>query len=422
MFLTQESGLIMGPVTKLLGLVINWLYNLSSSMGIVGIGLTIIVFTMLIRLILFPSMLKQNKSSKINSYIQPEINKIQKKYRNKKDQESMLKQQQEVREVQEKYGASMTGGCLTSLIQLPIFFAIYNVVQNIPAYVTKIKELYVPIAEAIKNDPNAFNALAKFKEETKVSALKMVEISSTNTNSIIDALAQFPTSAWDSFVENYLGNNSAAVVDAINSNIGSINEVYSFIGGINLMTAPGFKLTLALLIPILSMVFQFLSMNANPIQLTGDPTQDATMKSMKTMMNVMPIMSFFITVNVPAGVGLYWATGSLVSFITSKSIKFYFDKADMEKIVEKSKEKASKKIAKRKAKGKKTFMEKMMEASNGQQPQQTSSRNLASNGSLKSYNSSTMKTQNSGVKYREGSLASKANALQRFNDNNGGKN
>lgn len=418
MFLTQESGLIMGPISKLLGLVINWLYNLFSNMGIVSIGFTIIMFTVLIRLILFPSMFSQNKSSKVMNYIQPEINKINKKYRNKKDQESLMKQQQEVREIQEKYGANMTGGCLTSLIQLPIFFAVYNVIQNIPAYVTKIKDLYIPIARAIQNDSVAFDKLVEYKGT--VNTLSVIEMNNSNTNTIIDVLAQFSANSWNDFKE-ILGN-SGAVVDAINNNIGEIQDIYSFVGGINLMTAPGFKFTLALLIPICSLVFQYLSMHATPTQSTGDPTQDATMKSMKTMMNVMPLMSFFVTVNVPAGVGLYWATGSLVSFITSKSIHLYFKHADMEKIVEKSKEKAAKKIAKRKAKGKKTFMEKMQEAAYGQQQEETAHKNAVSSASLKNYSSATMKAQSGNVKYREGSLAAKANALQRFNESNGGKN
>mgnify|MGYP002522980069 FL=1 len=78
-------------------------------------------------------------------------------------------------------------------------------------------------------------------------------------------------------------------------------------------------------------------MNATPMQTNGDPTQDATMKSMKTMMKVFPIMSFFVCVSAPAGVGLYWATGSLISFLTSKIINAYFKHCDMEKIVEKAK-------------------------------------------------------------------------------------
>ncbi len=419
MFLTQESGLIMGPISKLLGLLLNAIYELSSNLGIVSIGLSIIVFTVAVRLCMIPSMFKQRRSSKVMNYIQPEMNKINKKYRNKKDQESMLKQQAEVRELQDKYGVSLTGGCLSAIIQMPIFFALYNVIQNIPAYVNKVKDLYLPIANAIKSDSKAYEELAKYKEE--VGALQVINMNNSNTNTIIDVLAKFDNSSWDAY-KDLLGNNGA-VVDAINANLNQINDVYSFIGGINLATAPGFALTAAFIIPILSLVFQYLSMHATPMQSNGDPQTEATMKSMKTMMNFMPIMSFFVTVNVPAGVGLYWATGSLLSFITSKTIYFYYEHADIEKIVEKSKEKAAKKLEKRKASGKKSWAEKMQEAAYGQQSQESNtSRTNISNSNLKNYSSSTMKTQSSGVKYREGSLAAKANALQKFNDNNGGKN
>ncbi len=420
MFLTQADGLIMGPISKLLGLLLNGIYELSSNLGIVSIGASIIIFTIAVRMCLLPSMFKQTRSSKVNSYIQPEINKINKKYRNKKDQESMLKQQAEVREVQEKYGVNLTAGCLTSIIQMPIFFALYNVIQNIPAYVNKVKDLYLPIADAIKNDSNAFEKLSEYKET--VSTLNIIKMNNSNTNTIIDVLAKFDNNSWDAYKE--LLGDKGAVVDAINANMDQISDVYSFIGGINLATAPGFALTAAFIIPILSLVFQYLSLNATPMQSSGDPQADATMKSMKTMMKVFPLMSFFVTVNVPAGVGLYWATGSLLSFITSKSIHAYFNHADMDKIVEKCKEKAAKKIEKRKASGKKTFAEKMAEAAYGQQPQEsTAPKSNITNSRLKNYNSSTMKTQSSGnVKYREGSLAAKANALQKFNDNNGGKN
>lgn len=420
MFLTQADGLIMGPISKLLGLLLNGIYELSSNLGIVSIGASIIIFTIAVRLCLLPSMFKQTRSSKIQQFIKPEINKINKKYRNKKDQESMLKQQAEVRELQDKYGVNLTGGCLVSIIQMPIFFALYNVIQNIPAYVTKVKDLYIPIANAIKNDTTAFEKLGEYKET--VASLKIINMNNSNTNTIIDVLAKFDNDSWDAYKE-LLGGNGA-VVDAINSNMDKISDVYSFIGGINLAAAPGFALTAAFIIPILSLVFQYMSLNATPMQSSGDPTADATMKSMKTMMKVFPLMSFFVTVNVPAGVGLYWATGSLLSFVTSKSIHVYFKHADMDKIVEKSKEKAAKKIEKRKAAGKKTFAEKMAEAAYGQQPQQESnaSRSNITNSKLKSYTSSTMKTQSGTVKYREGSLAAKANALQKFNDNNGGKN
>ena len=157
------------------------------------------------------------------------------------------------------------------------------------------------------------------------------------------------------------------------------------------------------------------------MQGSDDPAQQATMGTMKTMMYVMPIFSFFVCVNVPCGVGLYWAMGSFISFLTTVCTNAYFKHCDMDKILEKSMAKAAKKNAKKKKKNKKSFMEKMQEAAYGQASSSSSDEGRAtssvSNASLKSYSSNTMKSGNdAGTKYRAGSLASKANIMQRYNN------
>lgn len=418
MFLTQDDGLIVGPIARLMGWILEGLYDLLNNFGIVTIGVAIIIFTFIIRLCLFPMMFKQSKSSKISNYIQPEINKINKKYRGKKDQESMLAQQQEVRKIQEKYGVSLSAGCLQSIIQLPIFFALYAVIQNIPAYVGKVKDLYLPIADKIAANQAVFDRFVAYNETEKINAV--VKPSIDNTNSIIDVLSK--VSDKDAWMElsNALANSD--VTNAINANVDQITDIYSFIGGINLAAVPGFAIAPALLIPILSMVFQFLSVKASPSQMSSnasnDPTTEATMKSMKTMLMVMPVFSFFVTVNVPAGLGLYWATGSLVSFLTSVLTNTYFKHCDIEKVVEKSKQKAAKKIEKKKASGKKSFMDKLQEAAYGQPEENTTSKSNIASANLKNYTSNTMNKSNSGVKYRENSLAAKANIMERYNEKN----
>ena len=149
MFLTAQGG-ILGPFAWIFGKLLDFIYNiLAGSNGIANLGICIILFTIIVKLILFPLSFKQQKSTKINMVIQPEIQKIQKKYKDRKDQESMLKQQQELQAVYDKYGTSMTSGCLPTLIQFPIILALYRVIQNIPAYVGKIKEMYSPIAEVL---------------------------------------------------------------------------------------------------------------------------------------------------------------------------------------------------------------------------------------------------------------------------------
>ena len=85
---------------------------------------------------MLPLTIKQQKSSKLMAVMQPEIQAIQKKYKGKEnDQKAMMMMQTETKAVYEKYGTSMTGGCLPLLIQMPIIFALYRVIYNIPAYV-----------------------------------------------------------------------------------------------------------------------------------------------------------------------------------------------------------------------------------------------------------------------------------------------
>ena len=60
-----------------------------------------------------------------------------------------MKQQEEIQLVYEKYGTSMSGGCLPLLIQMPILFALYPVIQNIPTYVRGVREVYMPVVEQI---------------------------------------------------------------------------------------------------------------------------------------------------------------------------------------------------------------------------------------------------------------------------------
>lgn len=420
MFLTKTGGFIVKPLSTLIGKIFGFIYDIFSNIGIDSIGITIIIFTVFVRLFFIPSMVKQNRSSKITAYIQPEINKVTKKYKGKKDQESMMAQQRETKAIQDKYGIGLASGCLSALIQFPIFMAVYRVIYNLPAYVDKIKDIYSPIANKIIENSTNYQIFENYRQTS--ASLSAISMSDTNINSVIDVLAKIPSSDFGELAAQFSANPELS--NMITESGDKISHIYRFFGGIDLTATPGLHLTMALIIPILSLVFQFLSMKATPQQSSGDPTQEQTMKSMRTFLYVMPIMSFFITVNVPGGVGLYWATGSLLSFITSVAINAYFKKCDMEKILEKAKIKAAKKMEKRKAKGKKSFWEKMQEAAMGQNPESEPkvNSNIATT-KLKSYtSSSSVSNDNSNVKYRPGSLASKANIMQRYNDgNNGGK-
>ncbi len=337
------------PLAKLFGMLINILYHFFEGMGIESVALSIFALTLVTRMLLFPLNFNMSKSGRIQQFLKPEFDKINKKYKGKKDQTSMLKMQQESSALRKEYGIKQSMGCLTMLIQLPILWGIYEVFRNTSDYIigASDKAYYL------------FGMGSEFKELFNLSSIP-----------------NDPT--WKS---------------------------------------P------KLIIPILSFIFQLLSMVVTPMQSTGDEQQDAQMKSMRRTMMIMPLFSFFICLSLPIGLGIYWISSALIGFLITLGTNIYFDHCNMEKIVEKAKAKAAVKNAKNDAKGKKSFMDKMMESMYGSdETSAEDSANMNKYGSLRLKNySSSNETGDSGftksdVKYKKGSLADKANALSRYNE------
>ena len=438
MILTKATGLIMGPLSRLLGWIFSLIYNLFYGLNIYSIGFSIIVFTFIVRLLLFPINLKTTKSSKIQQYLQPEFNKITKKYKGKKDQESMMKQNKEMADLRKKYGIKTSTGCLTALIQMPIFFALYNVIANVPAYVAKVRVMYEPIAKAIFGANNGYGIITKFVEDNRQSLNRLTTTVSefaSNTdaasetgkniiNAIIDVLAKCGESLFDKLGEVF--SASPEVIQAIDANKEAIVRSNDFFG-INLTEAPGFHLTRAFLIPVFCFLCQYLSMKVMPTQKTGDEQQDQMAETMKKTMLVMPIMSFVFTVFAPAGLGLYWAVSALVGVLITVFTNMYYDHVDMEKLVEQQMEKAERE---REKKGdKKSFMDRMMESAYGQngdaehsegmkQYSQTKLKNYSSPTSYKNENqsSSAEDRTDTGKKYKAGSISARANSVRDYNN------
>lgn len=129
-------------IANILGFIMNLFYIVIDKFGIGKISICIIVFTIIVKLVMLPINIKQQKTMKLNSVIMPEIQAIQKKYANKKDNDSMMKQQVELNAVYQKYGTSPTGGCLPMLIQFPILLALYAVMACLPNYINEIQDMY----------------------------------------------------------------------------------------------------------------------------------------------------------------------------------------------------------------------------------------------------------------------------------------
>ena len=124
--LTKSSVPIIGQVASIMGWIMDGIYRVLDLVGIQNLGLCIIIFSIIIYALMTPLQVKQQKFSKLSSVMQPELQKIQKKYKDKKDQASVQKMQEETQLVYQKYGVSPTGSCVQLLIQFPVLMALWQ--------------------------------------------------------------------------------------------------------------------------------------------------------------------------------------------------------------------------------------------------------------------------------------------------------
>ena len=394
-------GDIIDFIALLMGYIMQALFFIT---GGFNIGLCIILFTIIVRLIMMPMTIKQQRFSKLSAMMQPELAAIQNKYKGKNDTASMQKTQLETKAVYEKYGTSPTGGCLQMFIQLPIFYGIFAVVRDIPYYVPRVKALFEPVISAI----------------TGVTNYNQVLIDSGLTTATYDTedallrfLNAFSSEQWET-LKNAFTSYGNGISDTIAQQSEKILHVNNFFG-INLATAPGFKLSLALLIPLLAGLTQWLSVklmqSKNPVN--NDDENNTAAQSMKMMNTMMPVISAVFCVSMPSGLGLYWIMGSVVQCIQQIFINKYMDKVDVEKLIAKNMDKVNKKRAKKGLPPKKVDTSAV---TNYEEAVQRKEDEVARRGERAKEIKESTEYYNQNAK--PGSLAAKANMVKMYNEKN----
>ena len=349
-FLTKEDGLIMGPISRVLGWILNGIYEFLTlftddvnAIGMANIALCIILFTIVVKMIMLPLTIKQQKSTKLSSQMSPELSAINEKYKGKTDEASRRKMQMETQAVYDKYGTNPMAGCLTLLISLPILFALYRVIYAIPAYINDVYDMYKLAADAIRGVDGYAETLATFVKDANISGLKIdFELGALTELNVIDILSKCNEETWQTLAAAFPADVSAQLT----SYSEPILHVHKFVGGLNILNTPSWK-SISVLIPILSTALQFLqtkiSMSANKNKNVKD---DPAMASMKSMNIFMPLMSGFICFMMPIGVGLYWIISSVVQIVQQLFINRYMEKITVEELIEKNQAKRAKKLKK----------------------------------------------------------------------------
>ena len=430
--LTKSSSMILGPIARILGFLMDYIFRFLNLIGIPNTGLAIILFTIVIYMCLMPLTIKQQKFSKLQNKMNPELTAIRKKYENKKDNESVAKMNAETQAVYAKYGVSPTGSCVQLLIQMPILFSLYRVIYNIPAYVTQVKEAFFPLvdnliaqsgaAEYMQSTSAASQLASQFKNESFVNG-----VTEYVQNTFIDVMNKFSSADWTALAEKFPGIASDV------TNTQSLLDHYNNFLGINIANSPSYTLRAnwgnhmyvaaicALIIPILSAATQWLNVKLMPTaanQSSGNDQADAMMSSMKTMNIMMPLMSAYFCFVLPAGMGLYWVAGAVVRTVQQVIINKHIDKMDIDQLIKENQAKAKKKAEKRGDKP--TAYEKMMSYSNMNTKQISSEeKDKAKSGKVQGTSEKAyeeMQSRNQGKTYKKGSISAKANMVRDFNN------
>ncbi len=266
-------------ITTPLGYILTFIYSL-----VKNYGLTIIIFTIVVKLLLMPLLIKQQKSMVATQKLQPELAKIQKKYANDKQRLN-----EETMKLYQENNVNPAGGCLPLLIQFPIIIGLYQVINRPLLYIMNL----------------SLETIAKITELLGFS---------------------------------WTGKSEIAIAKAMESNLGLLAEklgqdfsdlIINFdFFGLDLSMTPSFSRFDALwLIPILSALFAYLS-GVVSSKLSGNAQANDQMKSMNV---IMPLMSAYFCFIMPSGVGIYWIMSSLLQVVQQVVItKILLKKAEGE--------------------------------------------------------------------------------------------
>ena len=350
MILATKSGTpIIGQIAVVMGWIMNAIYKVLDMVGIQNLGLCIIIFSILIYLCMTPLQIKQQKFSKLSAIMQPEIQKIQKKYQGKKDQDSMMKMQEETQAVYQKYGVSATGSCVQLAIQLPILYALYQVIQNIPAYVGSVYNVFNGVCTKILAVDGFTDIINNFIADNKMTRVRQV---TENADSIVDFLYALSPSQWKSLQDI---SQFSGFSDQISKTASEIQKMQTFVV-LNIADQPlsyiktGSLILIiaALAIPLLSWATQMLNLKLMPQAATqnGNDDNNAMASSMKTMNTVMPLMSAFFCFTFPVGLGIYWIASAVVRSIQQLLINRHLNKMNIDDLVNENMRKMEAKRAK----------------------------------------------------------------------------
>ena len=329
--LAASNNWLLKPFAYILGLIFDGVFFVVTQvMEHQALAVTIILFTFITRTLLMPMMMKQQRSTRAMTRLQPKVEKIQDKYKNKKDPESSQKMNMEIQELYKKHNASPMSGCLPLLIQMPILFALFEVLRNVPFYVSDIGDIYNAMALQVK-EVSGYAELLTENFQAVINSLSKFDIE--KTESVMDLLYHLSREQWGTLKEvTGLAGNAAFEANF------NLQYAYNTFGGgslftFNLSEAPGW-LGVGIIFPLISGGTTFLQSwmsqrsNERRQKMASKDGKIKQQNNMKMMTYVFPVMTAFFTASMPLGLGLYWIVGNIYGIFSQIIMDRILDRED----------------------------------------------------------------------------------------------
>lgn len=256
-------------IASLFGAVVRLIYNLVGE----NYGLSIIIFAVLTKIILFPLNLKQAKTTEEMRKIAPIEQEIRKKYKGAKDSNEKIAL--ELQKVYAEHKINPMAGCLPALLQIPIVIAMFYIVKQPLTYIKQIpNDQIVEYVQEIKGND----------EEVTKAEIRNNEIKIANEKKIIDM----------EFAKINFGDIPA---NSVNKSIEKSERPSYF----------------TLIIPALSLVFSIIQ---TKISMKNSNLTEEQKEQQKTMNLMLPFLSAYISYIMPLALGIYWLIGNICQLIS----------------------------------------------------------------------------------------------------------
>jgi len=327
-----EPGIIVGPIAAVFGFILDLVFNLVYAITPNNsLGFAIILLTIIAMVIMLPLGVKSQKSMTKMQQLNPEMEKIKAKYGDSKDPEIKRKMAQEQQALYSKHKVNPLGGCLPMLIQMPLFFGLLFIMQNTFMYVGTLNTVYTELAVAVQAIPDFAEIVAPLARPFIPDAW---QANGDRINALISAGWVYEA-AVDYVGGNYINiatpEHLARVLNrfrgedwyalfaaAPEAYLPPIQELYNHKNsievffGLPLLENSGMRWP-GVIIPFFTVLTTVGSSWLS--QLVNKPKDDKAKTQQTMMMVIMPLFMGFITITMPAGVGLYWIFSNLFRLV-----------------------------------------------------------------------------------------------------------